>query len=212
MSETERAEVDRIRDGHPLAAVLPLLRDTLVSIADEAMHMMIVTDAKGNILWREGQRDVLRRAEQIHSAERPARPGHHWSCAASPVHDPDTGEVIGAVGVTGPLHAVHPTTLALVVAAAQLAESHLAAQLALRDGRLLARNLPLLADLGGEPGALLAPTGRVLAAQPHGWLPARVALPATGDRVQLGEAGDGVLEPVGEGWLLRLRRTVHAHP
>jgi transcriptional regulator of acetoin/glycerol metabolism len=70
----EHREVTRVRDGHPLAAVLPLLRDTLVSIADEAMHMMIVTDAQGHILWREGQRDVLRTAERVGLVE-----GTRWS-------------------------------------------------------------------------------------------------------------------------------------
>jgi hypothetical protein len=232
----EHAEVARVRDGHPLASVLPLLRDTLVSIADEAMHMMIVTDAQGHILWREGQRDVLRTAErvglvegtrwtedsigtnamgtalaadravQIHSAEHLVRTYHSWTCAACPVHDPETGTMIGAVDVTGPVRTFHPTTLALVVAAARLAEGHLAAQLAMRDERLLTRNLPHLVGLRDEPGALLTPGGRVLAAQPLGWLPQRVELPTAGDRVALGENGEGVLEPLAEGWLLRLHR------
>lgn len=231
------AEVGGIRGGHPLAAVIPVLRDTLVSIADEAMHMMIVTDAQGHILWREGQRDVLRRAEgvglvegtcwtedsigtnamgtalaadravQIHSAEHLVRTYHSWTCAACPIHDPDSGQVIGAVDITGPARTFHPTTLALVVAAARLAEGHLAARLAMRNERLLARNLTHLIGLRDEPGALLTPSGRVLAAQPLGWLPARVELPSVGDRVALGEAGEGVLEQLAEGWLMRLHRT-----
>lgn len=231
------AEVGGIRGGHPLAAVIPLLRDTLVSIADEAMHMMIVTDAQGHILWREGQRDVLRRAEgvglvegtrwtedsigtnamgtalaadravRIHSAEHLVRTYHSWTCAACPIHDPDSGEVIGAVDVTGPARTFHPSTLALVVAAARLAEGHLGARLAMRDERLLARNLTHLIGLRDEPGALLTPGGRVLAAHPPNWLPARVELPAVGDRVALGEGGEGVLEQLAEGWLMRLHRT-----
>ncbi|WP_246086117.1 GAF domain-containing protein [Pseudonocardia hydrocarbonoxydans] len=231
------AEVGGIRGAHPLAAVIPVLRDTLVSIADEAMHMMIVTDAQGHILWREGQRDVLRRAEgvglvegtrwtedsigtnamgtalaadravQIHSAEHLVRTYHSWTCAACPIHDPDSGEVIGAVDVTGPVRTFHPTTLALVVAAARLAEGHLGARLAMRDERLLARNLTHLIGLRDEPGALLTPGGRVLAANPPNWLPARVDLPAVGDRVALGETGEGVLERLAEGWLMRLHRT-----
>ncbi len=233
----EPGEVSRVRDAHRLAGVLPLLRDTLVSIADEAMHMMIVTDAEGLILWREGQRDVLRTAERvglvegtrwneesigtnamgtalaadravrIHSAEHLVRTYHQWTCAASPIHDPDTGAVIGAVDITGPARTFHPTTLALVVAAARLAEGHLAAQVAMRDERLLARNLPHLIGLRDEPGALLAPSGRVLAAQPLGWVPARVELPAAGDRIVLAEGREGLLEPLAEGFLLRLRRT-----
>ena len=70
----EHAEVAQVRAGHPLTGVLPLLRDTLVTIADEAMHMMIVTDAQGRILWREGRRDVLRRGERVGLVE-----GTLWS-------------------------------------------------------------------------------------------------------------------------------------
>lgn len=230
----EHTEVARVRAGHPLAAAMPLLRDTLVSIADEAQHMMIVTDAQGLILWREGRRDVLRGAErvglvegtrwtedsigtnamgtalaadeavQIHSAEHLVRAYHSWTCAASPIHDPETGTVVGAVDVTGPAPTFHPTTLALVVAAARLAEGFLRTQVAMRDERLLSRNLPHLVGLRDEPGALLSPSGRVLAAQPVGLLPARIELPVAGDRVALGEGREGRLEPLAEGWLLRL--------
>ncbi|SHK70337.1 GAF domain-containing protein [Pseudonocardia thermophila] len=230
--EHEPAELERIRRSHPLAPVLPLLRQTLVEIADQAKHMMIVTDERGLIMWREGDRDVLRRAEPvglvegtrwsedaigtnamgtalaadepvtIHSAEHLVRTYHSWTCAAAPIHDPDTGELIGAVDVTGAARTFHPTTLALVVAAAKLAESHLAAQIAVRDERLLAKGLPHLTALRGGPGALLAPSGRVLAAQPAGWLPARVHLPHSGDRVRF-EGGEAVLEPLAEGWLAR---------
>ena len=233
----EHTEVTRVRAGHPLVAVLPLLRDTLVTIADEAMHMMIVTDAQGRILWREGPREVLRRGDrvglvegtlwseesigtnamgtalaadeavQIHSAEHLVRTYHRWTCAAAPIHDPETGAVIGVVDVTGTERTFHPTTLSLVVAAARLAEGLLRSHLAVRDERLLTRNLPHLVGLRDEPGALLSPSGRVLAAQPQGWLPPRIELPAVGDRVPLAQGDEGLLEPLAEGWLLRLPRT-----
>ena len=232
----EHAEVDDLRAGHPLAPVMPLLRDTLVTIADQARHMMLVTDAQGHILWREGARDVLRRADrvelvegtrwseesigtnamgtalaadapvQIHSAEHLVRTYHQWTCAAAPIHDPDSGATIGVVDVTGPLETFHPTTISLVTAAARLAESHLTSRMALRDEVLLARNLPHLSGLGGAPGALLSSRGRVLAAQPMGWLGERVVLPDDGDRVLLGEDTEGVLEPLSEGFLLRVLR------
>jgi len=230
----EHADVARVRAEHPLAPVLPVLRDTLVTIADEAMHMMIVTDAQGRILWREGRREVLRRGDervglvkgalwseesigtnamgtapsadeavQIHPAEHLVGDCHRWTCAAAPVHDPETGAMIGAVDVTGPQRTFHPTTLALVVAAARLAEGFLRTQLAVRDELLLSRNLPHLVRLRDEAGALLSPSGRVLAAQPSGWLPSRIELPAAGDRVSLAQGDEGLLEPLAEGWLLR---------
>jgi hypothetical protein len=238
----DSGEIGDVRETHPLAPVLPMLRDTLLQIADEAMHMMIVTDAQGHILWREGHNDVLHRADRvglvegtrwsedsvgtnamgtalaedravrIHSAEHLVRTYHSWTCAASPIHDPDTGDLVGVVDITGPLRTFHPTTLALVVAAARLAENHLAAQLAVRDERLRARNLPHLLGLHDEPGALLSPRGRVLAAQPHGWLSERVDI-GRGGRVLLGDRGEGVLEELSEGYLLRLHRPgARPHP
>ena len=126
------ADLDGVRAAHPLGAVLPLLRSTLVSIADEAVHVMIVTDADGTILWREGAHSLLRAADsvglapgmrwsedaigtnamgtalavdepvQIHSAEHLVRTVHSWTCAAAPVHDPDTGTLLGAIDISGP--------------------------------------------------------------------------------------------------------------
>lgn len=181
------------RQAHPLAAVLPQLRDTLGEIADEATHSMIVTDAQGHVLWGTGPSDTR----------------HSWTSAAAPIHDVETGAVVGAVDVTGLARPFHPTTLALVVAAARLAEGLLGAQVAMRDERLLARNLPHLDELRDEPFALLSPTGRVLAAQPPGWLPPRIDLPAAGELVALAEGREGTLEPLADGWLLRLRRPAH---
>src|SRR5690348_6926233 len=61
----EQEMVEELRENHPLRAVLPVLRQTLTSIADEASHIMIITDARGMILWREGAADVKRTADRI---------------------------------------------------------------------------------------------------------------------------------------------------
>jgi hypothetical protein len=172
-------------DADPLGEALPLLRDTLVRIADEARHPMVVTDATGRVLWRD-TRDPAGH-----------RPNHRWTFAACAVHEPDAGVVIGAVDVSGPVRAVHPTTPALVAAAARLADSLLAAQQAVRDELLLTRHQALLDRPRGEPAALLARTGRVLASHPAGWLPARVTVPPEDD-------DQWVLDPLPDGWLLRL--------
>jgi GAF domain len=238
----ERAEMSEIRAEHPLAETLPLLRETLVAIADEAMHMMIVTDAQGHILWREGQSDVLRRADkvgliegtrwsedaigtnamgtaiaedvsvQIHSAEHLVRAYHSWTCAASPVHDPDTGRIVGVVDVTGPVRSFHPSTMALVGAAAKLAEAHLRNRMQLRDEALRTRWAPQLAALRGEYGALVTPSGRVLASEPHDWLPVpRLVLPSTaGGALTLPDGRVAILEPLAEGFLLRSGRLAGA--
>ncbi|TQM80682.1 GAF domain-containing protein [Saccharothrix saharensis] len=225
--------VDR-RRAHPLAAALPVLRETLVGIADEAQHVMLVTDADGTILWCEGANSVRRPAERVrltegacwaedaigtnamgtalavgapvtvHSAEHLVRTYHGWTCAASPVRDPDTGRTIGVVDVSGPLTSTHPALVALVSAAARLAEGRLQERLAARDERLRSLNMRHLIGLRGEPGALLSPSGRVLAAEPHGLLTARVDV--SGDGVRLADGRDAVLERLDEGYLLRVPR------
>jgi hypothetical protein len=230
--------LESMREDHPLRAVLPVLRATLTTIADEASHIMIVTDAQGLILWREGAADVRRQADrialsegaiwseaaigtngmgtalaadqpvQIHSAEHLVRRIHAWTCAAAPVHDPDTGKLIGAVDVSGPLRTVHPAMMALVTAAAQLAEGQLRVRMAAADEQLRARNMRHLIALGDAPGALLTPTGRVLAVQPLAWLPDRLDISAGADRIELGDGREAVVEQLDEGYLLRIPGTV----
>ncbi|GAA1592355.1 MULTISPECIES: GAF domain-containing protein [Kribbella] len=233
----EQRMVEELRANHPLSAVLPVLRQTLTTIADEASHIMIVTDAQGMILWREGSADVKRTADrialsegavwsedkigtngmgtalavgepvQIHSAEHLVRRIHEWTCAAAPVHDPDTGKLLGAVDVSGPLRTVHPAMVALVTAAAQLAEGQLKVRMAAADEMLRARNMRHLMALGDAPGALLTPTGRVLAVQPLEWLPNRLVVPDGADRIDLGDGREGIVERLDEGYLLRMPGT-----
>jgi hypothetical protein len=235
-------DVAELRDAHPLAEVLPLLRSTLVSIADEAMHMMLVTDADGVILWREGSSRVMRVAEdvglfpgtrwsedaigtnamgttlaldapvQIHSAEHLVRRYHAWTCAAAPVHDPDTGAILGAIDITGPLHTVHPAMMQLVSATAQLAEHQLRVRMAIADERLRLRNMPHLSSLLGRSGALVTPTGRIIAGEPYGMWPDRVTLPAGGNRIRLDDGREMLVEPLAEGYLLRAPQRAPAPP
>jgi hypothetical protein len=120
------------------------------------------------------------------------------------VHDPDTGKLIGAVDVSGPLRTVHPAMMALVTAAAQLAEGQLRVRMAAADEQLRARNMRHLTALGDAPGALLTPSGRVLAVQPLEWLPDRLEIAAGADRVELGDGREAVVEELEEGYLLRI--------
>jgi len=235
-------ELAEIRERHPLAAVLPLLRSTLVRVADEAVHVMIVTDAQGNILWREGSLAVCRAADpvglsegtrwsetsmgtnamgttlvvdapvQVHSAEHLVHTYHDWTCAAAPVHDPDTGAIIGAIDVTGPLRTMHPALLSLVTVTAQLAESKLRARLGAADERLRAKYIPRLARSRDEPAALLTPTGRVLASRAGSRWPDRLDVVAAVERIELADGRQALVEPLPEGYLLRVPRLTRRRP
>ncbi|SDM23656.1 GAF domain-containing protein [Allokutzneria albata] len=229
-----RREVSELRAAHPLAGTLPALRGLLGGFAEEAGLIMIITDAAGHILWCEGDNAVRHAAERaslaegtrwsedvigtnamgtalalgrpvrIHSGEHLVRSYHSWTCAASPVRDPDTGAVLGVVDVSGPVHTAHPAVAALVEAAAKLAEGQLHAELAAREQRLRERNMPHLLGLRGQPGALLTPTGRVLVSAISD-LPARVDV--SGPEIRFGDGRTGLLEPLHEGYLLRVPST-----
>ncbi|MEU7481872.1 GAF domain-containing protein [Lentzea sp. NPDC042327] len=227
-------ELPDLRERHPLHPTLPVLRETLLGFAEEARHIMVVADAQGHILWCEGSHPTRSYAEDVglgagtlwsedaagtnamgtalavnssvtvHSAEHLVRTYHHWTCAGSPVRDPDTGEVIGVVDLSGPMETMHPSMVALVSASARLAESALLARMSAQDEELRARNMRHLVALRGEPGALLSPTGRVVAAEPYGLVPPRVDV--SSDRVRLPDGRDAVLEPLAHGYLLRVPR------
>ncbi|WP_188189079.1 helix-turn-helix domain-containing protein [Nonomuraea sp. SYSU D8015] len=242
--------IDDIRRDHPLQPLLPLLAETVSGLARETGHVMIITDGQGTVLWREGGNAILRRADQIgladghqweesdvgtngigtalatgrpvhvYSEEHLMRVLHVWSCSAAPIRDPDSGRIVGCVDVSGTARSLHPATVALVGAAAKLAENQLAVRMYERDERLRRR----YESLRGRPGILLSPTGRVIAGDPAGRLGSRVPLwddpDMSGDRLRLpADSGErlrqsgqrmvlrdgtvGLLEPFSDGYLLR---------
>ena len=225
-------EVEQRRMRSPLVPVLPELRAALTSVAEDARHIMVVTDADGVLLWREGSTAVRHRADalgfteganwsegtvgsnaigtalaenapvQMFAAEHFVRTHHVWTCTACPVHDPRTGELLGVVDVSGPAETVHPTTVALVSTAVKLAEAGLWRQ---HEGRLEALRTVAAPLLSGLPGPGLV-------VDDHGWVAAvtgmpsleRVAVPRPGRPVAVHGVGVCSPEAVPGGWLLRV--------
>ncbi len=152
----DRSEVLTYRAAHPLAQVFPLLYDVLGRAAVDCDCVMAIGDADGTLLWVAGAPSVLRRAEGIHFVEGAmwdethagtnapgmalhldaptlVRSEEHfnrlvqpWSCAAAPIHDPATSQILGLVDITGGPDVATPQSLALIRAAARMAESELA--------------------------------------------------------------------------------------
>ncbi len=226
-------ELEERRRASPLREILPVLRDALVSVADAAQHIMVVCDAEGRVLWREGSAAVLRKADslgfepgadwsesvvgtnglgtplvvrrpvQVFSAEHFVRTQHSWTCAGAPVTDPRDGRLLGVVDVSGPLRTMHPATLALAGSVAKLAEARLRERHVTALERLRAVAAPVLARLDG----------RAIAVDVHGWTAAvtgmppadRLALPRSlaAGRTWLPSLGSCRVEPLPGGWLLR---------
>jgi hypothetical protein len=222
------------RESHPLDRHLPMLRDTLLGMADATAHLMVVTDAEGHVLWSEGPPSVRRRADGIgladgfrwsedsigtngigtslrisapvyvRATEHLVRALHPWSCVAAPISDPDTGELIGCVNISGTASTLHPAVIALVEAAARLTEGQLTLEMNRRDDHLRAR---YLRHLQGDTRVLVTATGRILAADPDGWRGGRVAVPEAGRSVALPDGRTAVAETLGQAFLLRTAGT-----
>ena len=129
-------------------------------------------------------------AVQIFGAEHFSRAVQPWTCAAAPIHDPETGEVLGAVDITGGSHLASPQSLALVQATARAAEAELAT---LRRGqpgngarlRALGRDEAIL-EVGGARHRLGRRHSEILvllAAHPEGLSNERLAWELYGERL-----------------------------
>jgi hypothetical protein len=227
------SEVERRRRGSPLSLVVDELRQVLVSVADASSFLMVVTDADGVVLWREGPTRVRLRADQLgftegarwteatvgtnaigtalaeaapvqlFSAEHFEQAQHPWYCTAAPIHHPVTGELLGVVDVSGPALTLHPVIGALVETAVKLAESQLWRHHEQRLERLRQ----------SARGVLAGVQGPLLLVDDHGWVAHQSGI-AVRDRIEMPRSdrllavpGLGLCTPerVGEGWLIRPR-------
>jgi signal transduction histidine kinase len=126
-----------------------------------------------------------------------------WTCSAAPVSDPDTGDLLGVIDLTGLYRNVHPDSLAVVVTAARAVESHLRQLVRERDARLRARYDRQLTGTR-DRRALLTRSGRVVS-DDGGWpAGARLDVPPDGGELVLPTGTRGYAEPLDhDAYLLR---------
>ncbi|MEE1803462.1 GAF domain-containing protein [Streptomyces sp. JV176] len=229
-----RDELEHRRRSSALGDVLRSLGEALGGLVNASAQVMVVGDAEGRVLWRDGSLGALRRAGaicleeganwsergigtnaigtalalrrpvQVHSAEHFAHALHSLTCAAAPVHDPRDGRLLGVIDVSGPAAGFHPTTLALVTSVARLAESELRERHGRSVDRLRSVAAPIMCRLGG----------RALAVDVHGWTAAvtgmapvdRLPLPKSlrAGRIWQPSLGMCTVEPLPGGWLFRV--------
>jgi hypothetical protein len=179
------ADVRGRREAHPLARVYPLLDDVLGQAVRDCGAVMALADVEGNLLWVCGASATLRQAERIGFVEgsnwderiagtnapgltlatgREAtitRAEHFrsavrsWSCAATPIHDPGTTQLLGVLDVTGDDKIVVPQTMAMLRAAARLAEAELARARTPVSATPSATGVRMVLELLGRSEALL---------------------------------------------------------
>ncbi len=223
------------RDSSGLRGCIDVLRTCLRGFAQDAEHIMVVVDADCRILWLEGDLKVRHRADgiafaegmdwtedsvgtnaigtalaidhavQVFCAEHFSAKQHPWWCSAAPIHDPVTRTLVGVVDLSGPMHTAHPYSLALVRAAASMAEEWLRTRHELEDGRLRRAYVEQTAGRArGGRAALVAADGRVLEAGTPALVGGRVDVARDGGLVALPDGATATAEPLagGRGFVL----------
>jgi hypothetical protein len=215
-------------DDSPLRVAEPILRELLADVGAAGQQVVLVCDAEGTMLWIDGEQGMLEEATAVHlergsrwseesagtnamgtalaaghslqvfSAEHFAVPVHEWTCSAAPVRDPETGEVLGVLDLSGELATAHPHSLALVEAAARMIEAELRVASAERAAALRERH-------GGRPGAvaLSSRRGLIVESGDPELRGRRLVIPPEGGEVGRELGLSLVAEPLGgEGFLI----------
>ena len=224
----DRDEVAARWQLHPLARAAWRVRESLAEFADDAQHLVVVSDADGLLLsiqgdarlrasaatsmnfiegalWNErsagtnaiGTALEADHALQIFAGEHFKEIAHSWTCSAAPIHDPDTGRLLGTVDLIGRLPTAHPHSLAVSAATAHAVETHLLCELHERHDRLRSQYRERV-FAGHRRRALVTPSGRILAEHPVGWLGAALMVPPPGGgEILLPSGARAFAEPVG---------------
>jgi hypothetical protein len=228
--------VEQRRRESGLSGVIDELSSLIGAGTDRAHMLLVVTDADGVILWREGSSAVRRRADsfgfaegatwteervgtnaigtalaeaapvQLFAAEHFEMAQHPWYCTATPIHDPVTGGLLGIIDVSGPALTLHPAIGALVEATRRLAEARLLQRHEESLDALRAQCEPILAARMG-PGVVV---------DEHGWVAAargvsvarRLAVPTADRLMHVPGLGACSAEPVTSGWLVTPAQSV----
>jgi hypothetical protein len=213
-----------------LASVVPLLKERLLPLANEAGNELVISDDEGYPLWMFGPSPVRRRSDglgfvegarwregdvgtnalgtameerrpvQIFGPEHAREDQHAWVCTSAPITDRRARTPVGVVTLSGAFRTAHPHTLMLVTMAVREAVDTLAGEHD-RDLRRVVR--------ASEP---YAGTGRFVVVDRHGWV-ARAEGYGVGERVWVPsglragslwvpDLGQVLAEPIAGGWLL----------
>ena len=171
-------------------------------------------------LWSEtgagtnaiGTAVALDHAVQVFGPEHFHEPVQRWVCSAAPIHDPDSGSLIGVIDLTGDFRTVHPASLAVATATAAAVEGSLLLDLQERDARLRARYGDAVMRAPAT-SALVAPSGRPITRLPANWgATDRLTIPPGGGELMLPNGAHAVAEPVNASHNLFVVQSVDRHP
>ncbi len=227
----DEAGVESRRQRSRLRLVVEEMRSVLLRAPDAAPFILVVTDADGVILWRDGAASARHQADglgfvegahwsesvvgtnaigtalaeetevQLFSAEHFESTQHPWYCSAVPVHDPHTGALLGIVDISGPAMTLHPAVQSLVTTAVRLAEARL---MIAQQEQLNSLRDRMSAMLAGSPGPALVVDDEGWVAYQQGVRSRdRIEAPAADRSILIPGAGLCLPERITGGWLLR---------
>jgi transcriptional regulator of acetoin/glycerol metabolism len=140
--------------NHLYSITEPLLIK-LKDLAIDSGHLIAFCNHNGEILYLDGDSPLIQKAEEINfvlgtswselhvgtnamgtslaigtpmqvfAGEHFCQPVHNWVCSASPIKDPATKKVLGAINLTGIWDVIHPNSLSTVISTAQIIEEKL---------------------------------------------------------------------------------------
>jgi len=225
-------------EQHPVAPSIDAARELLRDVGNTDHQVLLFCDADGLLLWIDGARREVKRARdvrlepgtlwseqaagtnamgtalatghpmQVFSAEHYARPVHEWTCSAAPIRDPDSGETLGVLDLSGGLETAHPHSLAVVTAAARIVEQQLRANSDLHAAHLVKTYGGRVGRGPAHPDALATVGGRVLLSADEDLIGGRLPLSDPGSLLHSGGVvalpggRTAVAEPVGDDGLL----------
>ena len=224
-------QVESRRQRSKLRLVVEEMKSVLLRSPDTAPFILVVTDADGVILWRDGAASARRQADglgfvegahwsesvvgtnaigtalteespvQLFSAEHFESTQHPWYCSAVPVHDPHDGTLLGVVDISGPALTLHPAVRSLVTTAVRLAEARL---MIVRQEQLNSLRDRMSTVLAGTPGpALVVDDAGWVAYQQGVRSRDRIEAPTPDRSILIPGAGLCLPEKITGGWLLR---------
>lgn len=197
-SRLESGAIEKILHTAALGVVGCEILRSYEAILHGTGHVLVLADAKGRILHAAGQRGTREQLERINFmpggmwAEEVVGPNgigtplklgrpevvlgtehfclgwQPWVCYGGPVRDPESGEIIGVIDITGPVRHAQSETMGLTVAIAQAVEQQLQLRELLRRDHLHNRFLELQHRWPGDGLVLLSRSGRVLDANAAG--------------------------------------------
>lgn len=157
-------------------------------------HILTLFDAEGRMLWSEGDPRALEGLSEINfrpgahwseevvgtngpgtalatggpvhivGAEHYCEQWHAWHCAAMPVRDPLTGEICGAVDISGFRDAAHPHTLTLTATLVVAVEQMLRAREAERRTAIMQAMVRLASRWPADTAVAVDRSGSVIGA------------------------------------------------